>query len=59
MAGILIGNEVERQSLGRRDGVRVTVQLDSGAQRSFDYSHAGDIRIGDRVRVEGNQLLRM
>ncbi len=58
VAGLLIGNEVEKQNSGTREGVRVSVRLDSGAQRSFDFSHAGDLRIGDRVRVEGNQLLR-
>lgn len=59
LAGILIGNEVERQNLGLRDGVRVVVQTESGALRSFDFTHAGDMRVGDRVRIEGNQLVRM
>lgn len=59
VAGILVGNEVERQNLGLRDGVRVMVQTERGALRSFDFAHAGDMRVGDRVRIEGNQLVRM
>jgi outer membrane lipoprotein SlyB len=59
VAGILIGNQVERQNFGLRDGVRVVVQLDNGAQRSFDFTHAGDMRVGDRVRIDGQQLVRM
>lgn len=59
VAGVLIGNEVERQNQGLREGVRVVVQTDSGAQRSFEFTHAGNMRIGDRVRIEGGQLVRM
>lgn len=57
--GFIIGNEIERQNTNLREGVRVSVRLDNGAQRSFDYSHAGDLRVGDRVRIEGGQLVRM
>lgn len=57
VAGILIGNEAERQNRGLRDGVRVSVRLDSGAQRNFDFAHPGELRIGDRVRVNGKQLM--
>ena len=59
VAGVLLGNQVEKQSSGLRGSVRVAVQLDSGAQRSFEYGHAGGLRVGDRVRIEGNQLARM
>ena len=59
VTGVLIGNEIERQNHGLRDGVRVMVQTERGAVRSFDFTHAGDMRVGDRVRIEGNQLVRM
>lgn len=59
VAGVLIGDQVERQNNSQRSGVRVSVRLDNGGQRSFDYSHAGDLRIGERVRIEGNQIVRM
>lgn len=59
VAGLLIGNEVERQRSNLRDAVRVSVQLDSGAVRRFDMGSAGDLRVGDRVRVEDNRVFRM
>lgn len=59
VGGALIGNEVEKNA--RRDSqvIRVNVQLDQGGVRSFDYRSIGDLRVGDRVRVEGNQLYRL
>lgn len=59
IAGVLIGNQIEKQNHGQRGGVRVSVQLDGGGQRSFEYAHAGDLRVGERVRIEGNQIVRM
>ena len=43
---------------GGHDFYRVTVQFDNGGVRTFDYGQAPDVRIGDRVRADGNQLFR-
>ena len=59
VGGALIGNEVEKNARREQQGVRVNVQLDQGGVRSFDYKAIGDLRVGDRVRIEGNQLVRM
>lgn len=37
---------------------RVTVRLDNGETRAFDYASLPNLRVNDRVRVEGNQLYR-
>lgn len=37
---------------------RVTVRLDNGEVRTFDYAELPNLRVNDRVRVEGNQLFR-
>jgi len=59
VGGALIGNAIERNMAGNgRDVYRVTVQLDNGAVRSFDYAQAPNVQIGDSVRVDGNQLYR-
>jgi outer membrane lipoprotein SlyB len=59
MAGALIGNQIERNNNPGRDFVRVTVRLDSGEVRAYDYAQLGDIRVGDRVRVDpNNQVYR-
>jgi outer membrane lipoprotein SlyB len=58
VAGALIGNEVEKNNRGARDVYRVTVQVERGGLRSFDYATLNDLRVGDRVRIENNQLYR-
>jgi outer membrane lipoprotein SlyB len=57
-AGALIGHEIDKGSRRDRASVRITVTLDGGGTRSFEWKDAGGLRVGDRVRVEGNQLFR-
>ncbi|WP_028605091.1 glycine zipper 2TM domain-containing protein [Ottowia thiooxydans] len=60
IGGALIGQAVERNSAAGRgaDVYRVTVRLDNGSSQVFDYQQSPNVRIGERVRVEGNQLYR-
>ncbi len=59
VGGALIGNEVEKNTRREQQGVRVNVQLEQGGVRSFEFKSSGDLRVGDRVRIEGNQLYRL
>lgn len=59
VGGALIGNEIERSARRDHTGVRIGVTLDNGALRHFDYKTAGELRVGDRVRIEGEQLYRL
>jgi outer membrane lipoprotein SlyB len=58
VAGALLGNEIEKNNAGARDIYRVTVRDERGGLRSFDYVQLSDLRVGDRVRIDGNQLYR-
>lgn len=58
VVGAIIGNEIEKNQQGRHDIYRVTVRVDRGGLRSFDYAQLDDLRVGDRVRIENNQLYR-
>ena len=58
VGGALIGNEIEKRQQSGPDFIRVAVRFDNGTQRSFDYSQAVDLRVGDRVRVEGDRVVR-
>ena len=58
VGGALIGNEVEKNARREQQTVRVNVQVDRGGLRSFEFKSVGDLRVGDRVRIEGNQLYR-
>lgn len=58
VGGALAGNQIEKNQKGTRDYVRVTVRLDNGGTRQFDYEPGVDVRQGDRVYVQGDQLMR-
>jgi outer membrane lipoprotein SlyB len=54
VGGAIVGHQIQKR---RADDVyRVSVRLDNGAHRSFDYRTIGDLRVGDRVRIENGQL---
>lgn len=59
VGGALIGNEVEKNARREQQTVRVNVQVDHGGTRSFELKSVGDLRVGDRVRIEGGQLYRL
>ena len=60
VAGAAIGNNIARnqQGITTAPGYRVTVQTDSGILRTYEVSATGDLRVGDRVRVENNVIYR-
>jgi outer membrane lipoprotein SlyB len=58
VAGAVIGNTIEQNNKGYQDIYRVTVRTERGELRSFDYASLTDLRVGDRVRVENDQLYR-
>lgn len=58
VGGALIGNEIDKRQQTVPDFIRVAVRFDNGTQRSFDYAQGVDLRAGDRVRVEGDRVVR-
>ena len=57
--GALAGNAIEKNAqTATRDSYRVSVQVDNGTNRAYDMASAGDLRVGDRVRIENGQLYR-
>ncbi len=60
VGGAVAGNAIEKnRSTTVRETYRVSVRLDNGTARSYDVPSAGELRIGDRVRVENGQLYRV
>jgi outer membrane lipoprotein SlyB len=51
------GNEIERANA--RDTYRVIVRLDNGARVTVGEVGEGSLRVGDRVRIEGNRVYRI
>ncbi|WP_298924961.1 glycine zipper 2TM domain-containing protein [uncultured Ramlibacter sp.] len=61
VGGAVIGNRIGKN----RDGTtytgpayRVTLQADNGAWRTYEVSSTGELRVGDRVRVENGVIYR-
>jgi outer membrane lipoprotein SlyB len=60
VGGAVAGNAIEKnRGTNVRESYRVSVQLDNGAFRAYDVQSYGDLRIGDRVKVENGQVFRI
>ena len=61
VGGAVAGNaiEVNRNTQPVNESYRISVQLDNGVSRAFDVPAFGELRIGDRVKIENNQLFRI
>ena len=60
VGGAVAGNAVEKnRNTSVRETYRVSVQLDNGVARAYDVPSYGELRIGDRVKIENGQLYRI
>jgi len=60
VAGAMAGSHIMRnqQGLTTAPGYRVTIQTDTGLSRVYEVGATGDLRVGDRVRIENNVIYR-
>ncbi len=57
--GGLAGNAIGQHTReGTADVYRVAIRYDNGGSQYIDVSNPGDLRTGDRVRVDGGQISR-
>ena len=58
VGGGVAGNEIEKRTQDHRNGevFQVGVQFDDGSYRTFNFRQVGDLRIGDRVSWDSQQL---
>jgi outer membrane lipoprotein SlyB len=60
LGGAVAGNAVERnRNAGVRESYRVSVQLDNGSARIYEVPSPGELRVGDRVRLDNGQISRL
>ncbi len=60
VGGAVAGNAIEKsRNTSVSERYRVSVQLDNGVFRAYDVPSFGELRIGDRVKIENNQLYRI
>ena len=57
--GAVVGNNLERNHREGVAGYHVHVRLDDGRSRTITETHIGDLRVGDRVRIEGGRVHRI
>lgn len=63
VGGAVVGNRLARNQDGSYASAtgqvyRISVQTDGGQWRSYDVAATGDLRVGDRVRIDNNILYR-
>jgi outer membrane lipoprotein SlyB len=56
IGGAVVGNNLERRA--EDEFFRVTVELRDGRTASFAMDSLNGLRVGDRVRIEGDRLFR-
>jgi outer membrane lipoprotein SlyB len=58
IGGAVVGNEIEKKH-AQTTRYRITVRLDSGGTMIIDDTRELNLRVGDRVRVDGNSVRRI
>lgn len=60
VAGAAVGSQVGRNTAGvtTTPSYRIAVQSDQGAVYTYEVASAGELKVGDRVRVENNVISR-
>jgi outer membrane lipoprotein SlyB len=59
VGGAVAGHQVEKAHNTKVVGYRVQVQLDNGETRTFEPTQIDGLKVGDRVRIDQGQLLRV
>ena len=60
VGGAVVGNNIANNTDNTTvtSVYRVSVQLENGGMRTYEVGSTGDLRVGDRVRIENNVLYR-
>jgi outer membrane lipoprotein SlyB len=60
VGGAAVGQHIARNNAGvtTQAGYRITMQSDQGVMRTFEVPATGDLRVGDRVRVDNGVIYR-
>jgi outer membrane lipoprotein SlyB len=58
IGGAVVGNEIHKKH-AQATRYRIVVRLDDGGTLVLEDTHDANLRVGDRVRVEGNRIQRI
>lgn len=59
VGGAVAGHQIEKANNAKVVGYREQVQLDNGETRTFEPAQLDGLKVGDRVRIDQGQLLRV
>jgi uncharacterized protein YcfJ len=59
VGGAVAGNVIEMHNKRDDEIFRVSVRFQDGSIRSYDFQRIDDLRVGDRVKLEGGQIHRL
>ena len=59
VGGAVVGNQIEqRNNVQTRDMYQISVRLDNGRYQTYTQDSVGDMRVGNRVRIDGDRVNR-
>ena len=58
VGGAYAGNQIEQRRRANHESFRVNVRMDNGTYQTVTQDNIMDLRTGDRVRVDGNNISR-
>ena len=57
--GAVVGNTISQRQRGPNETFRISIRMNDGSYRTMDEPNIADLRTGDRVRIEGNNIYRI
>lgn len=58
VGGAMVGHQIEKSNRPQQGVYRVRVRLDNGSYQTVTQQSVSDLRVGDRVRIENNNVYR-
>jgi uncharacterized protein YcfJ len=58
VGGAVVGNEVAKEHESTHDYYRISVRFKDGREETYNRDSAGDLHVGDRVRVDNGGIVR-
>lgn len=58
VGGAVAGHHIEKSSRQQQDAYHIRIRLERGGYQTVTQQSVGDLRVGDRVRIENNRVIR-
>jgi len=58
VGGAVVGHEIEKNRNNNSTAYRISVRLNNGAYETYTQDRIGDMRVGDRVRIDNGHVTR-